>query len=556
MHPSHPVDAEDLVFFMAGCGHATVQARKDSLVTLHAKEEALVKQLLLVLTHIQNAKARATVKMVLEGTGHRVVEAAGGAQVEVLLTNGLDPDLLLCEASPVKSLQTPQFRRLLEFAPADKICLITRLSEHGLRKEAAELGIERTLTLPVTREDVESVIQSLTPAKAQICLEHDLPSHGEDLAATTRGVANSAHIPEDTPALPYVEELGDGNFFLAASPQMLEIRRQVKLLADIDVNVLILGESGTGKEMIAQLIHKNSRRSRERFLKVNCAALPADLLESELFGHRQGAFTGAISDRAGKFEQANRGTLLLDEIGEIGVQMQAKLLHVLQDGHFARLGAQETTKVDVRVLAATNVLMEDALFTKTFREDLYYRLSVFTIKVPSLRERREEIPYLIEEFIRRSPVELKSGFGSSLPSRLMDAALLCDWKGNLRELRNFVTRTIVMRDADAATRELEAKVAASAAPDPQVQLADPPAPFLGIRSVVRDVKARTESTMIQSALETFGWNRRRTAQYLNMSYRALLYKIQQHHLQPWSAGNPQQPQQPLQRIHSARNNAV
>ena len=171
------------------------------------------------------------------------------------------------------------------------------------------------------------------------------------------------------------------------------------------------------------------------------------MLESELFGHRQGAFTGAIKDRAGKFEQANRGTLLLDEIGEIGVQMQAKLLQVLQDGQFARLGAQETTKVDVRVLAATNVLMEDALFAKTFREDLYYRLSVFTIKVPPLRERREEIPYLIEEFIRRSPVELTSGFGSSLPSRLMDAALLYDWKGNLRELRNFVTRTIVMRDA-------------------------------------------------------------------------------------------------------------
>ncbi len=512
-----------------------------------------MKALLLVLTHIQNAKARATVKMVLEGAGHRVVEAGGRAQVEALLSNGLDPDLLLCEASLAKSSQTPSFRQFLEFAPADKICLVTRMSEQGLRRDAAELGIKRNLTMPVTREDVEAVIESLTPAKAQISEAHDLPSHCEDLAATICGPENSAHIPEDMPALPYIEELGGSNFFLAASPQMLEIHRQVKLLADIDVNVLILGESGTGKEMIAQLIHKNSRRSRERFLKVNCAALPADLLESELFGHRQGAFTGAISDRAGKFEQANRGTLLLDEIGEIGVQMQAKLLHVLQDGQFARLGAQETTKVDVRVLAATNVLMEDALFTKTFREDLYYRLSVFTIKVPSLRERREEIPYLIEEFIRRSPAELTSGFGSSLPSRLMDAAVLCDWKGNLRELRNFVTRTIVMRDEDAATRELEAKVAASATPDSQDQLADLPAPFLGIRSVVRDVKARTESKMIQSALETFGWNRRRTAQYLNMSYRALLYKIQQHHLRPWSAGSPQQQ---FQKIQSARNSAV
>jgi len=510
-----------------------------------------VNPLLLVLTDIQNAKARATVKMVLEGAGHRVIEAGGGAQVNALLSNGLDPDLLLCEASPVKSTETPQFRQFLKFAPADRICLVTKMSEQGLRREAAELGIKRTLAMPVTREDIESVIESLTPAMAHVRAPRDLPSDCGDVAVATCGPANSAHIPEDMPALPYVEELGGSNFFLAASPQMLEIRRQVKLLADIDVNVLILGESGTGKEVIAHLIHNNSRRSRERFLKVNCAALPADLLESELFGHRQGAFTGAISDRAGKFEQANRGTLLLDEIGEIGVQMQAKLLHVLQDGQFARLGAQETTKVDVRVLAATNVQMEDALFTKTFREDLYYRLSVFTIKVPPLRERREEIPYLIEEFIRRSPAEMTSGFGSSLPSRLMDAALLCDWKGNLRELRNFVTRTIVMRDADAATRELEAKVAASATPDPQDQGADPPTPFLGIRSVVRDVKARTESKMIQSALETFGWNRRRTAQYLNMSYRALLYKIQQHHLRPWSAGDLQQPSQEIQ---SARNN--
>jgi transcriptional regulator with GAF, ATPase, and Fis domain len=361
------------------------------------------------------------------------------------------------------------------------------------------------------------------------------------------------HIPEDMPAMPYLEELGGSNFFLAASPQMLEIHRHVKLLADVDVNVLILGESGTGKEVIAQLIHKHSGRSREKFLKVNCAALPADLLESELFGHRQGAFTGAIKDRAGKFEQANRGTLLLDEIGEIGVQMQAKLLQILQDGQFARLGAQETTKVDVRVLAATNVQMEDALFDKTFREDLYYRLSVFTIKVPPLRERREEIPYLIEEFIRRSPVELTSGFGSSLPSRLMDAALLYDWKGNLRELRNFVTRTIVMRDVDAATRELEIKATASETDGSQNQLIDAPAPCVGIRSIVRDVKARTEAKMIQSALETFGWNRRRAALHLNMSYRAMLYKIQQHHLRPWSAGDPEQP---FQKARSARKNAV
>lgn len=512
-----------------------------------------MKPLLLVLTNIQNANARSTVKMVLDGAGHRVIEAAGDSQVHALLSNGLDPDLVLCEASPINAPGTSQFRELLHVTSKEKLCLITKPSEELLREQATRLGIERSLIMPLTREDVESVVESLTPAKGSICEVHDSASECADHQIAMENLTPSTHIPDDMPAVPYLEELGSSNFFLAASPQMLEIHRQVKLLADIDVNVLILGESGTGKEVIAQLIHKNSGRSQEKFLKVNCAALPADLLESELFGHRQGAFTGAIKDRAGKFEQANRGTLLLDEIGEIGVQMQAKLLQVLQDGQFARLGAQETTRVDVRVLAATNVQMEDALFTKTFREDLYYRLSVFTLKVPPLRERREEIPYLIEEFIRRSPAELSNGFGCGLPSRLMDAALLYDWKGNLRELRNFVTRTIVMRDVEAATRELETKAAASEATDSRDQLNDAPAPCVGIRSIVRDLKARTEAKMIESALETFGWNRRRAAQYLNMSYRGLLYKIQQYHLRPWAAGDPKQP---AKKSQSARKNAV
>jgi two-component system response regulator AtoC len=522
-------------------------------VILQFKKEALVKPLLLILSVIQNAKNRAFARMVLEGAGHRVIEAAGSSQASALLSNGLDPDLLLCEVSQVNSSEMSQYHQYLEFAPAEKICLITRLGDRRIPAEAAELGIERTLTMPLTREDVESVVESLTLASRQVRAVSNMSSEFSENAIPAANLAHSSHVPEDMPAVPYLEDLGGSNFFLAASPQMLEIHRQVKLLADVDVNVLILGESGTGKEVIAQLIHNNSRRSGEKFLKVNCAALPADLLESELFGHRQGAFTGALKDRAGKFEQANHGTLLLDEIAEIGVEMQAKLLHVLQDGQFARLGAQETSKVDVRVLAATNVEMENALFAKTFREDVYYRLSVFTIKVPPLRERREEIPYLIEEFIRRSPVELTKGFGNSLPCRLMDAALLYDWKGNLRELRNFVTRTIVMRDTDAATRELEARVEAPGPANPQDQLADAPAPCVGIRSIVSDVKARTEAKMIQSALETFGWNRRRAAQYLKMSYRSLLYKIQEHHLRPWSAGDSKQP---LAKIPSARNNAV
>jgi transcriptional regulator with PAS, ATPase and Fis domain len=260
--------------------------------------------------------------------------------------------------------------------------------------------------------------------------------------------------------------------------------------------------------------------------------LPEDLIESELFGYQQGAFTGAIKDKPGKFEQVNRGTLLLDEIGEMSAQMQAKLLQVLQDGQFTRLGARESSKVDVRVLAATNVQMESALLKRSFREDLYYRLSVFTIVVPPLRQRREEIPYLIDETVRRSPAEMKRGAEHNFSSRLLDAALLYDWPGNLRELRNFVTRTIILRDQDSAVRELEMKVAAASGAALQKDNTDAHPTYSGMRSTMREVKNRTEAQMIQKALDASGWNRRHAAQYLNISYRGLLYKIQQYRITP------------------------
>ena len=492
-----------------------------------------MRPLLLVLTVISSAKTRSVARMVLEGAGHRVIEANGCGQAHSLLSNGLDPDFVICEVSSGTWLESGDTRNLLQSAPAEKICLIAKVSANeDLLRQISALGIRRILISPVTRADLESVIDCSRSCKTACDSDQQALIDLENRQLPT--LAHASQTATMTPPAPYLEELGGESFFLAAAPSMLEIHRQVKLLADIDVNVLILGESGTGKEVIAQLIHKNSRRSREKFSKVNCAALPADLLESELFGHRQGAFTGAINDRAGKFEQANRGTLLLDEIGEVPVQMQAKLLHVLQDGQFARLGAQETTKVDVRVLAATNVNMESALLDKSFREDLYYRLSVFTIKVPPLRERREEIPFLVEQIIKRAPAELQKGFGSNFSSHLMDAALQCEWRGNLRELRNFVTRTMVMRDTDAATRELESKVASSAKHPARRKSDQVPPHCAGIRSIVRDVKERTEVEMIQNALEMYGWNRRRAAQYLSISYRALLYKIQQHRIKPWS----------------------
>lgn len=471
------------------------------------------------------------VRMVFAGAGHRLIECDSCQQAQLLLSNGLSPDLLLVACSSADPIETSERRLLLQSTPADKVCLIAGPADEAFRKEAVALGVGHILASPVMRGDLESALDGMNQPVIPGAAGNKSPSTP---AGSSR---QKLEIPADMPAPPYLEELGGGNFFLAASPKMLEIHRQVKLLADTDFNVLILGESGTGKEVIAQLIHRNSRRPREKFFKVNCAALPADLLESELFGYRQGAFTGAIKDQPGKFEQADGGTLLLDEIGEIGVQIQVKLLHVLQDGQFTRLGGQSCSKANVRVLAATNVHMDDALLGKTFREDLYYRLSVFTIHVPPLRERREEIPYFMEETIRRASAEMKSGLGDMLPSRLLDAALLYDWPGNLRELRNFVTRMVVMRDLNAAARELETKIESVRGGLGPNRSENQLSAGSGMRSIVRDLKERTEMQMIQDALEASRWNRRQAAQYLNISYRALLYKIQQHRLTPRAPRN-------------------
>jgi two-component system response regulator AtoC len=484
-----------------------------------------VRPFLVVVTVIRNVETRSLVKTVVESAGHRVIESGGYPQALLLLNNGLDPDLLLLDSTEAGSSEAAQLLLLLKSVPPSKICIVLGIGDQALRADAAKLGIESILAKPLTRGELESVIEGLTgPPEPAVCDDVASPSVNTRVPAL--------HTTGSAPTVLRLEELGDNSFFLAASPKMLEIHRQVKMLAAADVNVLILGESGTGKEVIAQLIHKHSRRARHKLQKVNCAALPEQLLESELFGHRQGAFTGAIKDRAGKFEQANHGTLLLDEIGEISAPMQAKFLQVLQDGQFSRLGGEETIKVDVRVIAATNTQMEGALKQKTFREDLYYRLSVFTINVPPLRERRAEIPYLIEETIRRMPAEMKNGGGCSFPSRLIDATLLYDWRGNVRELRNFVMRTIVMRDPDAAVAELEAKIAEAHAannPAPPVSEFDPTS---DMRSLVRDFTDRTEVRMIKKALDASGWNRRRAAQHLNISYRGLLYKIQEHQLTP------------------------
>ena len=234
---------------------------------------------------------------------------------------------------------------------------------------------------------------------------------------------------------------------------MREIESQCRLVARADIPVLILGESGTGKEVAAMLIHKLSARSQRSLLKVNCAAMPADLLESELFGYEQGAFTGAVKSKPGKFEICDKGTILLDEIGEMPPSLQAKLLQVLQDGSFARLGSRTSVKVDVRVIAATNINIKEAIANKTFREDLYYRLNGFTLEIPPLRERVEEIPILCQHFMRKVAAKYECDILPISPA-LMQALASHTWPGNLRELENTIKRYLVLGDEQAIIDEL------------------------------------------------------------------------------------------------------
>jgi DNA-binding NtrC family response regulator len=317
--------------------------------------------------------------------------------------------------------------------------------------------------------------------------------------------------------------------FVQLSPRMKAIESQCRLVARADIPIMVLGESGSGKEVVALYIHKMSARNQRSFLKVNCAAIPADLLESELFGYEQGAFTGASKSKPGKFEICNHGTIFLDEIGEMPAILQAKLLQVLQDGTFSRLGSRSPVKMDVRVIAATNIDIKAAMAKKAFREDLYYRLNGFTLRLPPLRERREEIPVLAHFFMRKISERFRQDPLPITPT-LMDAFMAHTWPGNLRELENTIRRYLVLNDEDAIISEwnLSHRPASPMSEVNEIETGS------GLKGLVRNLKGGAEAVAIARVLEVNGWNRKAAATSLQISYKALLYKIKQYHLQPRS----------------------
>jgi len=321
---------------------------------------------------------------------------------------------------------------------------------------------------------------------------------------------------------------------LVNSACMREIDAMVTRIAPTDVTVLISGDSGVGKELVARMLHRRSRRNDGPFVKVNCAALPTDLLESELFGYERGAFTGADHPKRGKFEQAHRGSIFLDEISEMPLSVQAKLLQVLQDHQFARLGSERDVRVDVRVLAATNRDLIRYVAQGGFREDLFYRLNVLNIRVPSLRERPEEIPILVNHFL--TTYNRKHGGG---PRRLSRATLerlqRYRWPGNVRELENVIQRIVVLRTETVVT-ELEQPEKHPPPSDgdmaalPDVANGGPSTESVGLKELVRRAAEATEREVLKRTLRRLHWRRIAAARRLGISYKTLLEKIKHYRL--------------------------
>ena len=436
------------------------------------------------------------IKTLLEVDDHSVQVAGTGEQALATVEKGFAPDLVLLDLlmPGIDGLETLEALRKMQ--PGVKVVMLSCVSDTKKVVQAIRLGASDYVTKPFQKAELDAVLDQ--------CLGRNQQSYSGE-----------------------IEELGDETFFVAASANMRKLRSQAALVANVDIPVLMLGESGTGKEVMARLIHKLSPRAHRTFLKVNCAAVPADLLESELFGFEAGAFTGATHAKPGKFELCNKGTILLDEIGEMPPSLQAKLLHVLQDQQFSRLGSRSVIKVDVRILAATNINIPEALQAKRLREDLYYRLNAFTLQIPPLRERREEIPILLKHFMSQLSEQYAR---PPLPfsPELLEACANYPWPGNLRELGNFVKRYLVLGDEKLAINELQPRTDGSGAHFEPSLPRGGSEPSGGLKSLARSAKDEAEAEAIAKALEETNWNRKRAAALLQISYKALLYKIRQY----------------------------
>ena len=441
--------------------------------------------------------------------GYGVYTAADG---ETALA-GLDktsPDLITLDAvlPGMDGLET--LRRLKQRVPDVPVIMLSGHGQARMIVEAMRLGATDFLRKPFEVEELELALRKALENRA---LEEEVKS--------LRG---------------RVRTEVDGLLMGGDNPKMREIREIIEQVADTDITVLIRGESGTGKEVVARALFQLGNRRSRPFVKVNCAALPSELLESELFGFEKGAFTGAQKRKLGKFEYAHRGTIFLDEISEMAPGLQAKLLQVLQDGEFSRLGGESDVRVDARIIAATNRNLEEAVRNGEFREDLYYRLNVVTILIPPLRDRIDAIPLLVEHFLQMYNEQYKKSF-EKLSSETMKLLMEYHWPGNVRELENMIKRMVVLGSEQTVLQELTQSkpLRMIDADQEELDLAALGADFsngqeLDLKAISKRASQIAEKKVIERVLGLTRWNRKEAAERLQISYKALLYKMKENGL--------------------------
>jgi len=455
-------------------------------------------------------ESRASLVRVVKEAGYSALEAGTGAEALALLSS-LHPQVVLLDIDQLDTNAIDMARQVKLESTDVAMIILSSLGDRDLVVKGMRTGAYDFLVKPVTGQVLKEVLRSALVQTDS----SPVPSPGGN--GSTGGQA-----PVDIDLL------------FRNSERMRAVEDIVRRAADTNATILLQGESGTGKEMVARAIHYISDRRDKAFLKVNCASLPGDLLESELFGHEKGSFTGAHRRKPGKFELAHRGTFLLDEIGEMPLGLQAKLLHVLQDGQFFRVGGSEVITSDARLIAATNKNLASVMATGLFREDLYYRLNVVAISIPPLRERREEIPVLVEYFMGRFCRQYNRDalkISGATMRLLQDYA----WPGNVRELENMIKRAVVLQTEALVQQEIALRSEKSWAPKPEPgSLPAPtgPAPAapeaeMGLKDIARRAAMAAEKAVIKEVLEKVRWNRAEAARLLKISYKAMLYKIRQ-----------------------------
>jgi two-component system response regulator AtoC len=438
------------------------------------------------------------------------VTAVGDGEEALARLGECHPDIVTLDAvlPGMDGLET--LRQLKKLAPTVPVIMLSGHGQASTIVEAMRLGASNFLRKPFEAEELELAFQKALEA-------HALKEEVETLRDRVRSEADILGL------------FGD-------NPKMREVREIIEQVADTDITVLIRGESGTGKELVARGLYQLSGRNSRPFVKVNCAALPSELLESELFGFEKGAFTGAQKRKLGKFEYANHGTIFLDEISEMHPGLQAKLLQVLQDGEFSRLGGESDVRVDARILAATNCNLEQAVKEGTFREDLYYRLNVVTVMMPALRDRIDAVPLLVEHFLQKYNEQYRKHL-EQLSSETMQVFMGYHWPGNVRELENMVKRMVVLGNESMVLQEIAAseKPAEKEESGGFLDLDALEVDFsegeeMDLKAISKRAAQIAEKRVIERVLAQTRWNRKEAAERLQISYKALLYKMKENGL--------------------------